>query len=74
MALFFAFGFKKGPPNQHLERCRATLTMGQGLACVIPEDEPQPIFLPTRNVKPWTPQTTNKEDERTIIGRQTLRC
>ena len=47
--------------------------MGQRLACVISEEEPQPICVPTRNFKPWKPQTTNKEDERTIIGRETLR-
>ena len=47
--------------------------MDQGLACVIPEDEPKTICVPTRNFKPWTPQTTNKEDKGTVIEIETLR-
>ena len=47
--------------------------MGKGLACVIPEDEPKPICVHTRNFKPWTPQITNKEDRETVIERETLR-
>ena len=47
--------------------------MDQRFACVIPENELQPICVPTRNFKPWTPQTANKEDERTLIGTESLR-